>query len=59
MTILVIIAVKMTSCSLLDRDPSGTSEQTSGLGLDIANDRDSMIATREMPALAWIGGNAM
>jgi hypothetical protein len=55
MTILVIV----TSCSLLDRDPSGTSEQTSGLGLDIANDRDSMIATREMPALAWIGGNAM
>lgn len=32
MTVLVIMAVTMTSCSLLVPDPGGTSEQASGWG---------------------------
>ncbi|KAG2027815.1 hypothetical protein GB937_000260 [Aspergillus fischeri] len=61
MTVLVIIAVTMTSCSLLVRDPGRTSVLASGLGSisPMVRRRDSMIATRGMRALARIGGNAM
>lgn len=62
MTVLVIIVVTMTSCSLLVRDPGGTSVLASDLGSisPMVRSRDSIVATRGgMRALARIGGNAM